>query len=164
MKGKGKQVWRFFRSRTKEKEKEREQERACVRCFLFGSGWMARKRDGELEWMRQHGSPKAGMNGKKILRWEWRLPRKGHRPQQDQGQGQGQGDGKGEANYVKPSHTSHARSRQLQHLPYRMPPVSLRRILLWDSHQLRWKKVRSNIRSLAWLFRLCMSWTGARSC
>ena len=81
--------------------------------------------------MKQHGNPKAGMNGKKITTMSMDITmekvrkerkekekekekgkgkgKKGHRPQQDQ---KWQGDGKGEANYVSPSHTSQSNSQQ----------------------------------------------------
>ena len=88
--------------------------------------------------MKQHGSPKHGMNGKKITHMMSTdtsqgkgkkgkkgkgKGKKGHGPQD---QGKGQGDGKGEANYVNPSHSflNNPRSKQL-YLRHRMPPVSL---------------------------------------
>ncbi len=81
--------------------------------------------------MKQHGNPKAGMNGKKITTMSMDTTKekvreerkgkgkgkgkKGHGPQQDQGKGQG--DGKGKANYVSPPQCSSQSSMQLAALP-----------------------------------------------
>ena len=79
--------------------------------------------------MRQHGNPKAGVNGKKITtmsmniskekvrkeRSEKEKERKGHGPQQDQGEGQS--DGKGDANYANPSQFTSQSSPQQAALP-----------------------------------------------
>ena len=127
----------------KEKEKERVtlQEMRATGLRMNGkemSQRIGRKAIGPMK-MRQHGNPKAGMNGKKIIYYDEYgyfqgkgkkgrkgkgKGKKGHGPQQDQGKGQG--DGKGEANHVNPSHSSvnPARSRQL-YLRHRMLPVSL---------------------------------------
>ena len=71
-KGKGRQGWRFFRSRAKEKEREKEkvilQGMRVIGLRMNGKEMRQRigiKAFGPMK-MRQHGSPKAGMNGKKI--------------------------------------------------------------------------------------------------
>ena len=110
----------FSDQETKEKEKEREKEKVILLKMkaigLKMNGKEMKQRLGmkaiEPMKMKQHGNPKAGMNGKESMvsmdtskekerkeRKEKGKGKKGHGPQD---QGKGQGDGKGAANYVNP--------------------------------------------------------------